>query len=102
MWFEAGPGLGAVARGWEGIYQPCQGALVQCLAGCSAEHWNRGWMKAFALCRRGETMSSDSLPSHGSSSGAVGAQSVPAPREGGAVALWQLGALPLCCFGCSC
>lgn len=75
---------------------------MQCLAGCSAEHWCRGWMKVSALCRRGETASSDSLPSCGSGSGALGMKSVQAPREGGAVALRQLGALPPRCFGCSC
>lgn len=34
--------------------------------------------------------------------GLRGHKSVPAAREEGAMALWQLGALPPHCFGCSC
>jgi len=64
----------------------------------SAEHQCRCWMKAFAPRRRGETASSDSLPSRGSVLGALGTQRVPAPPRRtccGPAAAWCPPSAPL-------
>lgn len=82
-WFESGPAVGqwsvATARG------------VWCLAGCTAECWCCGWMKALAPCCGGEAASTNLLPSCSSSLEALETQQCPRCLERrchGAVAAW--------------
>lgn len=88
-----------MVRGWKDISQPCQRGLVLGWVHCQVSVL---WLDALAWCCGGEAASTNPLPSCSSTLGALGHNNVPSAQKEGAMVLWQLGAFPLCCFGCSC